>query len=168
MAILKAFLDVAHEALGRCSWQQGGMQDSLQEKVAVFVRVCQYALRTLPYFPMLLSIQPQTPPLPSFSRPLVWFGDTTPWEDRFEEDKLLIGQKEGHTVSSQYFYHGTKGFSVYRCDFALRDSWRFRWMLHEFYSGSCFCSIMRHNVRNMSNSVLMQQGAAWDEGDHWC
>jgi len=30
-----------------------------------------------------------------------------------------------------------------------------------------FFSIMRNNVRNMSNSVLMQQGAAWDEGEHW-
>jgi hypothetical protein len=137
VATLKAFLDVAHEALGRCSWLQGGMQVSLQEKVAVFERVCHYALRTLPFFPVLL----QTSSFSSFSLPLVWFGRTTPWEDRFEEDKLLIGQKKGHTVSSQYFYHGTKGFSVYRCDFALRDSWRFRWLLHEFYSVSCFSAL---------------------------
>jgi hypothetical protein len=114
MALLQAFVDVARETLERCRWQQGGVQVSLEEKVAVFVRVCQYALRTLPFFPMLLRMQPT-----SFCMSLVWFGDRTPWEHHLEEDKLLIGQKGGLTVSSQYFYHGTKGFSVYRCDFAL-------------------------------------------------
>jgi hypothetical protein len=117
-ALLEGFIDCAQKSLMQFMWHRGRELVPLQEKVSTFVKVCEYVLRTLPFLPVLLKMQSKA--LPSSSSPptqvsVLWFGNTTPWEKNLEQDKEVLRLGGGQGQGSRCFYHGTKGFAVYRC-----------------------------------------------------